>query len=90
MNLKSHCVLTYCKYLAPTLISNFTGAMSADARAMEFLGTDYQVEDGVELLLACIRNRLHITDMNLETESFDNYFIHLAQTKERHSGSARW
>ena len=55
--------------------------MSEDARAMELLGTDYQVDDGVEKLLAFIRKRLHITDLHLETEAFDKYFSHLARKK---------
>ena len=48
MNLKSQCAAKDYKYLAPKLISNFTGAMSEDARAMELHSTDYQVDDGVE------------------------------------------
>ena len=67
MNLKSQCAPKDFKYLAPKLIANFTGTMSEDARAVELLGSDYQVDDGVELLLAFIRRRLHITDLHLET-----------------------
>ena len=81
MNLKSQCAPRDYKYLAPKLISNFTGAMSEDARAMELLGSDYQVDDGVDQLLAFIRKRLHITDLNLETEAFEKYFTHLVRKK---------
>ena len=81
MNLKSQCTTKDYKYLAPKLISNFTGSMSEDARAMELLGTDYQVHDGVERLLTFIRKRLHITDLGLETEAFEKYFTHLARKK---------
>ena len=41
----------------------------------------YQVDDGVEQLLAFIRKRLHITDLHLETEAFEKYFTHLARKK---------
>ena len=81
MNLKSQCAPKDYKYLAPRLISNFTGDMSEDARAMELNGIDYQVEDGVEQLLALIRKRLHITGLNLEAEAFEKYFTHLARTR---------
>ncbi len=81
MNLKSQCGPRDFKYLAPRLIANFTGAMSEDARAMEMLGTDYMVEDGVERLLAFIRKRIHITDLNLETDAFEKYFNHLTRKK---------
>ena len=70
MNLKSQCDPQDYKYLAPMLISNFIGAMSEDARAMGLHISDYQVDGGVENLLALIRQRLHITDLNLETEAF--------------------
>ena len=58
MNLKSQCAPKDYTYLAPKLISNFTGAMREDARAMELMGTDYQVDDGVDELLALIRKRV--------------------------------
>ena len=85
MNLKSHCAPRDHTYLAPRLISNFTGAMSEDARAMDLQSSEYQVEDGVEKLLAFIRNRLHIIDLSLEAEAFENYFTQLARTKGGHS-----
>ena len=81
LNLKSQCAPKDYKYLAPKLISNFTGSMSEDARAMELLGSDFQVDDGVEKLLAFLRKRLHITDLNLETEAFERYFSQLARKK---------
>ena len=40
MNLKSQCAPKDYKYLAPILISNFTGVMGEDARAMELNGID--------------------------------------------------
>ena len=67
--------------LAPKLIASFTGAMSEDARAMELHSSEYQVDDGVEKLLAFIRKRLHNTDLSLETETFEKYFTHLARKK---------
>ncbi len=70
LNLKSQCVPRDYKYLAPKLIAHFTGSMSDDAKAMELSATDFQVDDGVEQLLRFIRKRLHITDLNLETEAF--------------------
>ena len=36
--------------------------------------SDYQVDDGVELLLAFIRKRLNIRELDLETEVFKKYF----------------
>ena len=81
MNLKSQCTPKDYKFLAPKLISNFTGSMSEDARAMELLGSDYQVHDGVERLLAFIRKRLHITNLGLETEAFEKYFTHLVRKR---------
>ena len=81
MNLKSQCVPRDDKYLAPELIANFTGSMRDDAKAMELNATDFQVDDGVEQLLRFIRKRLHITDLNLETEAFDKYFAQLARKK---------
>ena len=56
----------------PRLISNFTGALSEDVRAMDLQSSEYQVEDGVEKLLAYIRSRLHITDLILEAGAFEN------------------
>ncbi len=81
LNLKSQCVPRDYKYLAPKLIANFTGSMSDDAKAMELSATDFQVDDGVEKLLRFIRKRLHITDLNLETEAFEKYFAQLARKK---------
>ena len=74
MNLKSQCSTKDHKYLAPRLISNFKGAMSDDARSMEFNAGDDLLPDGVEKLLAFIRKRLKIRDLDLETEAFDKYF----------------
>ena len=71
MNLKSQCAPRDYKYLAPRLISNFIGALSEDTRAMDIHSSDYQVDGGVGKLLALIRQRLHITDLNLETEAFE-------------------
>ena len=85
MNLKSQCAPRDHKYLAPRLISNFTGAMREDAMAMELHSSHYQVDDGVEKLLAFIRKRLHITDLSLETEAFENYFTQLARKTGGHS-----
>ena len=81
MNLKAQCAPQDYKYLAPRLISNFIGAMSEDARAMDLHRSDSQVDDGVEKLLALIRQRLHITDLNLETEAFEEYLHQLARAK---------
>ena len=71
LNLKAQCASKDYKYLAPKLIANFTGAMQEDARAMELLGRDFLIDDGVEQLLSFLRKRLHITDLNLETEAFE-------------------
>ena len=71
LNLKSQCAPKDYKYLAPKLIANFTGSMQEDARAMELLGQDFLVDDGVEQLLLFLWKRLHITDLNLETEAFE-------------------
>ena len=81
MNLKSQCAPRDYKYLAPKLISNFTGSLSEDARAMELNGIHFQVDDGVEQLLDFLRKRLHITDLSLETEAFEIYFSRLARKK---------
>ena len=48
--------------------------MSVDVRSMELSSSDYQVEDGVEKLLAFIRKRLNIRELDLETEVFKKYF----------------
>ena len=50
LNLKSQCSHRDHTYLAPKLISNFTGAMSDDARSMDINSSDYLVGDGVERL----------------------------------------
>ena len=71
LNLKSQCAPKDYKYLAPKLIANFTGSMQDDARAMELLGEDFLNDDGVEQLLSFIRKRLHITELNLETEAVE-------------------
>ena len=65
----------------PTLIANFNGSMSEDARTVELLGKDYKVPDGVGQLLAFIRKRLHITDLNVEADTFEKYVTHLARKK---------
>ena len=52
MNLKSQCAPRDYKYLAPKLISNFTGSMSEDARAMELQSSEFLVHDGVGKLRA--------------------------------------
>ena len=65
----------------PRLISNFTGAMRDDARSVDLQSSDYQVDNGVEKLLSLIRQRLHITDINLETEALYKYFNQLARKK---------
>ena len=83
LNLKSQCAPKDYKYLAPRLIANFTGSMQDDARAMELLGNDFLVDNGVELLLDFLKKRLHITELNLETEAFEKYFNHLARKKEK-------
>ena len=74
LNLKAQCGTKDHKYLAPRLISNFKGAMSDDVRSMEMNSSDYLVSDGVELLLAFIRKRLNIRELDLETEAFKKYF----------------
>ena len=55
--------------------------MSDDARSIELNVGDYQVQDGVELLLAFIRKRLNIRDLDLETEAFDTYFNHMIRKR---------
>ena len=75
-NLKSQFGTKDHKYLAPRLISDVKGATSDDARSIELNAGGYQVQDGVELLLAFIRKRLNIRDLDLETEAFDKYFNH--------------
>ena len=50
--------------------------MSDDARSIELNAGGYQIPDGVERLLALIRKRLNIRDLDLETEAFDKYFNH--------------
>ena len=81
--MKSQCAPTDYKYIAPKLIANFTGSMREDARAMELLGQDYLADDGVERLLAFLRKRLHITDLQLETDAFEKYFKHIARKREK-------
>ena len=81
MNLKSQCGTKDHKYLAPRLISNFKGAMSDDARSMELNAAEYLIPDGVEKLLAFIRKRLNIRDLDLETEAFDKYFNNMMRRK---------
>ena len=48
--------------------------MSDDVRIMELSSADYLVPDGVELLLAFIRKRLSIRELDLDTEAFHKYF----------------
>ena len=55
--------------------------MSDDARSMELRSGYYLVEDGIEQLLAFIRQRLNIRDLDLETEAFEKYFNQWARTK---------
>ena len=73
-NLKSQCGPRDHKYLAPRLISNFKGAMSDDVRSMELNSAEYATPDGVERLLAFIKKRLNIRELDLETEVFKKYF----------------
>ena len=47
--------------------------MSDDVRSMELNSADYAVPDGVERLLAFIKNRLNIRELDLETEVFKKY-----------------
>ena len=81
LNLKSQCGTTDHKFVAPRLISNFKGAMSDDARSMELNAGDYLLPGGVEKLLAFIRKRLNIRDLDLETEAFDKYFNNMMRRK---------
>ena len=55
--------------------------MSDDARSMELNAAEYMVPDGVEQLLAFIRKRLNIRDLDLETEAFDRYFNKMTRQK---------
>ena len=48
--------------------------MSDDVRRMELNSADYLVPDGVEQLLARIKKRLNIRELDLETEVFQTYF----------------
>ena len=48
--------------------------MSDDVRSMEMNSAEYQVPDGVERLLAFIKRRLNIRELDLETEVFKKYF----------------
>ena len=73
-NLKAQCGQRDHKYLAPRLISNFKGAFSDDVRSMELNSAEYQTPDGVERLLAFIKRRLNIRELDLETEVFKKYF----------------
>ena len=73
-NLKAQCGPRDHKYLAPRLISNFKGAFSDDVRSMELNSAEYQTPDGVERLLAFIKKRLNIRELDLETEVFKKYF----------------
>ena len=84
MNLESRCGPTYHKYLAPRLISNFKGAMAEYIRSMEVNSTDYQVPNGVELLLAFIHNRLNIRELDLEAQFFNKYFHGMMRKQEKH------
>ena len=70
LNLKAHCGPRDHQVLAPRLISNFKGAMSDDVRSMELNSADYLVPDGIERLLAFIKRRLNIRELDLETEAF--------------------
>ena len=74
MNPKSQCGTRDHKYPAPRLISNFKGAVSDVVRSMELNSADYAVPDGVERLLAFIKKRLNIRELDLETEVFQKYF----------------
>ena len=73
-NLKAQCGQRDHKYLAPRLISNFKGAFSDDVRSMELNSAEDQTPDGVERLLAFIKRRLNIRELDLETEVFKKYF----------------
>ena len=73
-NLKAQCGQRDHKYLAPRLISNVKGAFSEDVRSMELNSAEYQTPDGVERLLAFIKKRLNIRELDLETEVFKKYF----------------
>ena len=73
MNLKSQCGPTDYKYIAQRLISNFKGAMVEYVRSMELNSADYQVPNGVELLLAFIRTLLNIRELDFDTEVFHKY-----------------
>ena len=70
LKLKSQCGPRDHKYLAPRLIPNFKGAMSDDVRSMELNSAEYLVPDGVEQLLAFIKKRLNLRELDLETEFF--------------------
>jgi len=50
---------------------------------MEPRSSDFMVDDddGAGKLLSFIRHRLHITDLSLETDAFENFFTHLALKK---------
>ena len=66
-NLKAQCGPRDHKYLAPRLISNFKGAFSDDVRSMDLNSPEYKTPDGVERLLAFVKKRLNLRELDLET-----------------------
>ena len=64
LNIKAQRGPTYHKYLTPRLISNFKGPRKDDALTMEL--DEYLVPDGIEKLLAFLKKRLNIRELDME------------------------
>ena len=61
------------KYLAPRLISNFKGSLKEDVLTMELDANEYLVPVAIEKLLAFLKKRLNIRELDMETDTFKKY-----------------
>ena len=83
-NLKYQCSAKDFKFLAPKLISQFTGQIKDDFKNIEMDISRFSQSDGIEKLLDFLKERLHITDCPFEVKAFEGIICRT----ERKSGES--
>ena len=86
LSLKHQCSAKDYKFLAPKLISHFSGQIKDDFRNIEMDISKFANAQGVEQLLSFLKERLHITDYSLEVKAFEGYF----HSSDRRHGESRF
>ena len=84
-NLKSQISTKDLKFLGPALIAKFKGALLDDFQRQELDSSVYAKDSGVDDLMAFLKKRINITDLQIEKQCFEEYFYKLKRGKDSYN-----